>query len=38
MATVNSVRSDYTNGSAENKRLLLNFAADYNERLCMEDC
>ena len=31
MATVNNVRSDYTNGSAENKDCYLIFAADYNE-------
>ncbi|MEK7572247.1 MAG: hypothetical protein AAB493_00050 [Patescibacteria group bacterium] len=31
MAAVNNVRSDYTNGSAENKDCYLIFAADYNE-------
>lgn len=31
MAAVNNIRSDYTNGSAENKDCYLIFAADYNE-------
>jgi hypothetical protein len=31
MAAVNNVRSDYTNGSAENKDCYLIFASDYNE-------
>ncbi len=31
MAAVNNVRSDYTNGSAENKDCYMIFAADYNE-------
>lgn len=31
MAAVNNVRSDYTNGSGENKDCYLIFAADYNE-------
>lgn len=31
MATKNNIRSDYTNGSAENKDCYLIFAADYNE-------